>query len=406
MVYKTNMTMHTPIRLKKGEDRRIRTGHPWIFSNEINTRETPLKSFKSGEEVLVLAHDGTPLGVGYINPHSLITVRLYSEHREVKLNHAFFLAKLKAALQLRERLFTKPYYRLVFSEADGLPGLVVDRFDEHLVVQINTAGMDAHTETIKTALTTLLTNTNSVLLRNDSAIREQEGLKRFVKPLLGEPPQLVDLIENDVHFRAPLISGQKTGWFYDHRNNRARLKSYVINQTVLDVFSYLGGFGVQAASFGATHVDCIDASAAATAMIEENARLNGVADKVTTICDDAFDALKNLLQQGKQYEVIILDPPAFVKRSKDKEAGMIAYQRINEAAIKLLAPNGILVSCSCSMHVDMETLTAIIQRAARRANASMQLIERGHQGTDHPIHLAIPETDYLKAIFLRKLSMK
>ena len=393
----------TYIRLKKGEDRRIRAGHPWIYSNEIDTAITPLKAFSPGEEALVEAHDKSLLGTAYINPHSLIAARIFTREPEKHLDLDFFQRQLKQALALRTRLFDQPYYRLVYSEADGLPGVIVDRFAHDLVVQINTAGMELKQDLLMTALCSLLPDTHSILLRNDSQIREHEGLTPAVKAAYGSPPEEIRLEENQVPFLVPLWKGQKTGWFYDHRLNRQRLKQYVNHQNVLDVFSYLGGWGIQAAVFGAKHVDCIEASAFATDFIVKNAKLNQVEDKVNVICDDAFQAMKSLLQENKQYDVIILDPPAFVKKLKDRKEGLIAYQRINELALKLLAPGGILVSCSCSMHVSMDDLLQIMQRIAFRTQSKIQLLERGHQGPDHPIHVSIPETAYLKAIIVRKM---
>lgn len=395
--------MPAHIRLKKGEDRRIRAGHPWIFSNEIDTKATPLKTFSPGDDVEVAAHDGALLGRAYLNPHSLIAARLYTRNPQQTIDQDFIQQKLNTALTLRQQLFNKPYYRLVFSEADGLPGVVIDRFHQHLVVQINTAGMEKHKDQLIAALQSILPETKSILFRNDSQIRVQEGLETYVTAGFSEPPEIITLEENETAFSLPLWKGQKTGWFYDHRMNRARMQQYVVNKKVLDVFSYLGGWGVQAAVFGANSVDCIEVSKLAGDFILQNAKANQVADKVNLICDDAFDAMKELVKQQKQYDVISLDPPAFVKKFKDRKEGMIAYQRLNEMALKLLAPNGILISCSCSMHVSAEDLLQIVQRAAVRTQCEVQLIERGHQGPDHPIHLAIPETDYLKALFVRKM---
>lgn len=391
------------IRLKKGEDRRIRAGHPWIYSNEIDTAHTPLKSFSSGEEVVVEAADKSLIGKAYINPHSLIAGRLFSLDPAQELDQNFFMQRLKEAQALRKNLFDQPCYRLVFSEGDGLPGLVVDRFYQDFVVQVNTAGMEQKMDCLIPALCQIFPEINSILLRNDSPIREHEGLPLYVKEAFGEPPHEVSLVENGVSFIAPLWKGQKTGWFYDHRLNRARLRQYVAGASVLDVFSYLGGFGIQAAQFGAKQVDCIEASAFACDFITNNAKLNQVEDKVKVNCADAFEAMKALLQQKRKFDVIILDPPAFVKKFKDRKEGLIAYQRLNELAVKLLTPGGILFSCSCSMHVSMEDLVHILQRVAYRTESRMQILERGHQGPDHPIHLSIPETDYLKALTLRKM---
>ena len=391
------------ILLKKGEDGRLRQGHPWVYSNEIDTTKTPLSGFTAGELVGVLDFHGAKLGVGYINPQALIAVRLISAQAGAQLDLSFLIKRIQAALALREAQFSTPHYRLVFSEADGLPGLVVDRYGDHLVVEINTAGMDAVKDLVRDALQQVIPSVASIYMRNDNPMRGHEKLSLNSDNLFGLTPAEVEIQENDVRFSIPLLAGQKTGWFYDHRLNRARLKAYVKNQTVLDVFSYLGGWGVQAAVFGAAQVTCIEASKLASDLIQHNAALNAVSDKVSVMTDDAFDAMKNLIQAGKTFDVITLDPPAFVKRAKDRREGMLAYQRVNELALKLLKPGGVLVSCSCSMHVTMEELQSLVQRAAVKTRSTLQILERGHQAPDHPVHPAIPETDYLKAIVFRKL---
>lgn len=391
------------VRLKKNEDRRLRAGHVWIYSNEIDIKATPLKDFIPGEEVLVEAHDKTKLGIAYINPHSLITARLFTRKSDEQLDLAFLTQHIKNALTLRRCLFAKPYYRLIFGESDGLPGLIADRFGPTLVLQINTAGMEAKTDLIIAAFSATLPEIQSILLRNDSPTRQQEGLGTFVKAGLGSPPEKAFLEENNASFNVPLWEGQKTGWFYDHRLNRSRLQAYVSDQRVLDIFSYLGGWGIQAANGGAKEVICIDASSLATALVQENAQLNHVTNKIHAIHEDAFIALKGLAQAKEKFNVIILDPPAFVKKLKDKKEGLLAYLRINEAALKLLAPDGILISCSCSMHMTYDDLVQVIRRASLHISCELQIIERGHQAPDHPIHLAIPETDYLKMIIVRRM---
>lgn len=396
--------MQLPImRLKKNEDRRLRAGHLWAYSNEIDTKISPIKQFAAGQEVLLEAHDKTLLGVAYINPHSLITARVFSRKLSDRLNLAFFVERFKIAYTLRQSLYAKPYYRLVFGESDFLPGLVVDRFNDALVVQINTAGMDAKTDVIITALLEVLPETQSILLRNDSPSRLQEGLENSVTVGFGNPPQQIQLEENGTLFSAPLWEGQKTGWFYDHRLNRSRLMDYVKDKRVLDVFSYLGGWGIQAAKFGATEVVCVDSSSLATSWIQQNAELNAVGDKVSVICDDAFDALKALQQNNEKFDVIILDPPAFAKKQKDIKEGLLAYQRINELALKLLSNEGILISCSCSMQISDNDLLQAIRKASLRARCGVQVLERGHQAPDHPVHIVIPETDYLKMVIGRKV---
>ncbi len=389
------------LQLKKNEERRLVAGHVWVYSNEIDTAKTPLKQFTPGSEVEVIAANQTPLGVAYINPQSLISARLFSRDVTTRLNHDFFYQQLQTALALRARLYAKPYYRLVFGESDGLPGVVIDRYAQTLVLQITTLGMELQIENIISALRELLPDTDAILLRNDSLARTHEGLKNYVNAGFGQPPAEITLEENGVLFNAPLLAGQKTGWFYDHRLNRARLKDYVQGQRVLDVFSYLGAWGIQAATWGAREVLCVDSSPLSLNWIAKNAELNQVGEKVKIQCEDAFVALKNLHQQQEKFDVIILDPPAFVKKLKDKKEGFIAYQRINEAALKLLSPNGILISCSCSMHISYDELIQAIRRAGLRTGVSLQILERGHQAPDHPVHIAIPETDYLKMVILK-----
>jgi 23S rRNA (cytosine1962-C5)-methyltransferase len=397
--------MDLPIlRLKKNEERRLRAGHVWIFSNEVDIKATPLKNFTAGEEVTVQAYDKSLLGTAYINPHSLISARLVSRRGHDPLTEDKLTQRFQQAVRRREQIFPEPYYRMVFGESDNLPGLIVDRYGDHLVMQINTAGMEMKTAGIIAALLKVLPDTQSILLRNDSGSRQQEGLTPSIEAAMGNPPEQVFLKENGVSFYAYIREGQKTGWFYDHRLNRSRLKDYVNNKRVLDVFSYLGGWGIQAAVFGAEEVVCLDSSAFAINAIQANAELNDVADKVKTICADAFEGLKELIHTQEKFDVIVLDPPAFVKKQKDKKEGLLAYMRINEMALKLLNPDGILISCSCSMPITHEDLLQSIRRAGLQAKCEIQIIERGHQAQDHPVHVAIPETDYLKMIMLKKIN--
>ncbi|MDR3490773.1 MAG: class I SAM-dependent rRNA methyltransferase [Gammaproteobacteria bacterium] len=392
------------LRLKKNEERRLRAGHLWVFSNEIDTKISPLKSFKPGQEVFVEAYDKSTLGIAYINPNSLISARLISRRTNNRLDIDLFTRRIQTALSFRTEIYPEPFYRLIYGESDGLPGLIIDRFGDHAVIQINTAGMELKKDVIVAALRQVIPTLQSILLRNDSPARAQEGLESYVSAAFGKPPERIRIEENGASFYADLWAGQKTAWFYDHRLNRSRLQNYVQGKSVLDVFSYLGAWGIQAAKYGASEVTCLDASATAVALITENAELNNVAEKVNVICDDAFDGLKKLLQQEKKYDVIVIDPPAFVKKFKDKKEGLLAYQRINEAALKLLNPGGLLVSCSCSMHINQNELAQAIRKAGLKAHCDLQIIERGHQAPDHPVHLSIPETDYLKMIMVRRIN--
>lgn len=390
------------LRLLKNEDRRLRAGHVWIFSNEVNIKATPLTAFQPGDLAVVEDASGHVLGSAYVNPHALICARLVSRDPEQPLDQSLITHRLNIALSLRERLFAEPYYRLVFGDSDALPGLVVDRYDDVYVIQLTTAGMERVKQEVVAALTKVM-RPKAILFRNDSSIRALEGLPSYTETAIGEVPDTVRIQENGVQFDVPLASGQKTGWFYDQRMNRARVRAYARGARVLDVFSYLGGFGLQAAAGGATSVVCADTSAAAVEGIRRNAELNGFGATVTTVQDDAFELLRRLRADRERFDVVVLDPPAFIKRKKDLKEGTEAYRRINQMGMQVLAKDGILVSCSCSYHLPRETLRDILLRNSRHLDRSLALLEEGHQAPDHPVHPAIPETAYLKAFIARVL---
>jgi 23S rRNA (cytosine1962-C5)-methyltransferase len=385
------------LRLKRNEDRRLHAGHLWIFSNEVDTSQTPLPKFKAGELVRVLAHNDRALGLAYVNPKSLIAARVLETWKIP--DTAWLAARIRAAMTLRDRLYPKPYYRLVYGESDGLPGLVVDRYGSSCVVQIGTAGMEQLKPQIQEALNQVL-RCDALLFKNDSAAREMEGLPSYVEAAKGafDKPALV--IEDDLEFQAPLAEGQKTGWFFDQAANRRALSKYVrTGSRVLDVFSYVGAWGVRAAHLGASDVTCVDSSAAALELAAANAQRNRV--KLVTRKGDAFDVLEEFAQQGARFDVVIIDPPAFAKRKKDLPKALAAYKRLNQLAIQITAAEGTVVSCSCSYHVSSEELQDAIAKAARSADKHLQILEMGGQAPDHPVHPAIPETRYLKAYFCR-----
>lgn len=388
--------------LRKGADRRVRSGHLWVYSNEVDTGKTPLNRFASGDMVCVRGSDGTVLGSAYMEPQSLICGRIYAlgEARELDLSLLRFL--IDRALEGREAAFDKPFYRLVYGDSDYLPGLIVDRFGDYLVVQLNNAGIERFETVIFEVLAELLSPAG-ILLRADSRGRRELGLDDRIEVVYGEVPQQVMLEENGVQFSAPVWDGQKTGWFFDHRMARARLIDHVAGKKVLDVYSYIGGWGVQAAVFGATSVCCVDSSETALAGVLRNAELNDMAGVVSSRQGSAVETLKALHAENERYDVVILDPPAFIQRRKDIKKGIAAYRKINELGLHLLHPGGILVSASCSMHLSRADLMQAMQGAANRAGVQLQIIEQGGQGPDHPIHPAIPETEYLKAIYARTL---
>lgn len=390
------------LRLKANADRRLRAGHLWVYSNEIDVSISPLQGFAAGEQAILEAAGGKPLGIVAMSPNNLICARLLSRDVKHVLDKSLLVHRLQVALSLRERLFETPHYRLVYGDSDLLPGLVVDRFGDHLVVQLASATMERAKDAVIEALVQVL-KPRGILFKNDSAARDAEGLERYVETAFGVVPEWVSLEENGVKFEAPVQGGQKTGWFYDHRLNRARLAPYVKGKRVLDLFSYVGGWGVQAAAFGASEVFCVDGSALALDGVERNATLNGVSEKMTCIEGDVFAALKELKAAEERFDVIVADPPAFIKRKKDVKNGEAAYRRLNEQAMRLLNKDGILVAASCSMHLEEDNLQNILLQSARHLDRNIQLLERGFQGPDHPVHPAIPETCYIKSMTVRLL---
>jgi 23S rRNA (cytosine1962-C5)-methyltransferase len=396
--------MSVPVlKLKRGEDRRLRAGHLWIFSNEVDTAATPLTQFEPGAAVQVHSDRDQFLGFAYVNPRTLIAARIVGRDAAYPLDGSLLVHRLRLALALRERLYPEPFYRLVFGESDGLPGLVLDRFGDVIVAQSGTAGIDRLRAEIEAAVTKVL-GTRTLVWKNDSSARELEGLTQNVGVHAnGEwsaAPEEISLREQGVDFVAPLATGQKTGWFYDQAANRERLRRYMSpGARVLDVCSYVGAWAVTALKAGAASATCVDSSATALEYAARNAEANGV--KLDTVRDDAFDALKALHEQGARFDVVILDPPAFAKRKKDAPQALAAYRKLNQLALPLIDRDGVLVSCSCSYHMAAEDLESAIQTAARHTSRFVQILEQGGQSPDHPVHPAIPETRYLKSFFCR-----
>ncbi|MGR8935871.1 MAG: class I SAM-dependent rRNA methyltransferase [Gammaproteobacteria bacterium] len=384
--------------LKKNEDARLRRGHLWIFSNEIDTQRSPLTAFAPGDLAQVLAHDGKPLGVAAVNPATLIAARLLSRKSTLKIGAAFFKTRLQAALNLRERLFDKPYYRLVFGESDGLPGLVIDRFGAVLSLQITTAGMERQQHNIVGVLSEMF-SPQAIVLKNTSSQRQPEGLDSYTTLAYGTLPDPLLIEENGARYRIDILGGQKTGWFYDHRLSRAQTARLAQGQRVLDLFSYSGAWGIPAALLGAAEVTCVDSSENALALAAENAAMNDVHQRMRFVKSDVFEFLKQAREQQQRYDIVVLDPPALIKRKKDFKAGFEAYRRLNHLALQLLAPEGLLVSASCSQHLSRDNLHDILRSSARHIDRHMRIFAQGGQGPDHPIHPAIPESEYLKTFF-------
>jgi 23S rRNA (cytosine1962-C5)-methyltransferase len=385
------------LRLKPREERRLRAGHLWVYSNEIDTARTPLAGIAAGSLCRVVEARGKPLGLGYVNPRTLLAARLLTTDADATIDAAWIARRLRTALALRERLYGAPFYRLVFGESDGLPGLVVDRYGDVLVVQTGTAGMEALKASVLEALQAELAP-RGIWLNNTMSVRELEGLPSYTEAI-GTVPDTVTIEEGGARFEVPIKEGQKTGWFFDQRDNRDALARYVHGRTVLDVFSYVGGWAVRALKAGARSAATLDSSAPALAGASHNAGLNGFA--LEMLQGDALDELRSLRAAGRRFDVVIVDPPALIKRKKDLEAGLGHYGALNRAAMEVLAAEGILVSCSCSHHLEPEALQRILLRESRNVGRRLQILEQRSQGADHPVHPAIPETRYLKAFYCR-----
>ena len=385
--------------LKRGEERRLAAGHPWVFSNEIDTDRTPLSGFAPGELARLTTHRGGFVGYAYVNPHALICARILSRDAAHPVDRALIERRLTTALALRTRLSAAPYYRWVFGESDALPGLVLDRYGDVIVGQIATAGMEALKDDVAAAVRAVV-GPAGLYWKNDTAARDLEQLPQEAQLAFGTVPDELTVMESGLAFSAPLAHGQKTGWFYDQSANRARLTRYLTRGArVLDVCSYVGAWAVTALRAGAARAACVDSSQAALEFAEANAARNGLT--LETLRADAFEALKTLNDRHARYDVVILDPPAFIKRKKDIPQGQAAYRKLNQLALGLIEDEGLLVSCSCSYHLAAEELMAAIQSAARHSGRFVQILEAGGQSPDHPVHPAIPETRYLKAFFCR-----
>jgi len=387
------------LRLKRGEERRLLAGHLWVFSNEVDTERTPLTAFTPGALAQLRSYRDAFLGHVYVNPHALICARVLSRDPAQPVGPALIERRLTAALALRERLGSPTHCRWVFGESDLLPGLVLDRYGDIVVGQIATAGMEALREQVEAAVARVV-SPRGLIWKNDSAARELEQLPQLLEAAFGDIPAEVEVLESGLSFTAPLAGGQKTGWFYDQSANRSRLRRYLTaGARVLDVCSYAGAWAVTALHQGAARACCLDSSKVALEFARANATRNGFSLEV--LHADAFDGLRALAQQGAQFDLVVLDPPAFIKRKKDTAKGQAAYHKLNQLALGMLADEGMLVSCSCSYHLAPGELLEAISGAARHSGRFLQVLESGGQSPDHPLHPAIPETRYLKAFFCR-----
>ncbi len=385
--------------LVPGGDKRASRGHPWVYANEVRM-DAAAKTLSPGSIVVLHRVDGKPLGVGMFNPHALIAFRFLTRNPRTTVDGEFFIRRFKRAAELRKRLFAAPYYRLVHAEADGLPGLIVDRFDRVLTVQAGTAGMDARLEEILGALDALF-DPEAVVLRNDGRGRSLEGLDSEVRIAKGAVDGPIEVRQGDLTFLADPCGGQKTGWFYDQRDNRDFIAGLARSGRVLDVYCYGGGFGIAAAAAGADSVLAIDRSESALGLAREAAERNRVGGKCTFLQGDAFGELAKLGAGGERFDLVVADPPAFVKSRKDLRNGLKGYRKLASLAAQLVVPGGFLFLASCSHNAAMADFTDAVADGVRKAGRSGRVLRSAGAAADHPVHPHLPESAYLKAITLQ-----
>ena len=353
------------------------------------------KALPAGTLVTVIDAGGEALGVATFNPHSLIALRLLTRDATATIDSAFLADRLRRAVDLRQMLVGTPYYRLIHSEADGLPGLVADRYGDVVALQINSAGMEALLPALLDAFDQVLAPT-AVVLRNDSPVRTLEGLELYHRVERGALDGAVEIVENGARFLADLSEGQKTGWFYDQRDNRAFMAKLAGGRRCLDVYTYAGGFAVQMALAGATDVTAVDRSEASLALAERSAALNGV--PLHLLKGEAFGELERLGRAGERFGVVVADPPAFVKSKKDLASGAKGYRKMARHAATLVEPGGFLFCASCSHHMEVEAFAEEIRHGIAQAHRTGRILRAAGAAPDHPIHPALPESAYLKAL--------
>ena len=388
---------HAVVTLKKGEGRMLKSGGLWIFDNEI---ASVMGSFENGDVVIVRDFDGYPLGRGFINENSKIRVRMMTRNKDQEVDEAFLEMRVRDAWEYRKKTVDTSSCRVIFGEADFLPGLVVDKFSDVLVVQSLALGIDRMKETIVALLKKVLledgVTVRGVYERSDAKVREQEGMER-AKGFIGEPFDTeVEIVENGVHYLVDVKDGQKTGFFLDQKYNRLAIQRLCRDARVLDCFTHTGSFALNAGIAGAREVTGVDASELGVEQAGKNAKLNHLEDRVKFICEDVFELLPRLEEQGEKYDVVILDPPAFTKSRNSVKNAVKGYREINRRAMKLVKDGGYLATCSCSHFMTYELFTKTIHQAAQNVHKRLRQVEYRTQAPDHPILWAAEESYYLK----------
>lgn len=390
-----------PLRVARSAEGRLRGGHPWVYSNELGAPVGQL-GLAPGALVELRGPQDAPLGVGYFNPSTLIAVRLLSRRIDEPVDQAFLTARLRRAQAVRMALGRARYGRAVHGEADGLPGLILDRYGDVLVGQIGTAGLEVRRSLLEAAIAEVYAPA-ALFWKNDGAGRALEGLPETgIEQVFGPAVDDLRVEEGPALFTIPLEHAQKTGWFYDQRDNRDRvyglLGRSLEGQDVLDVCSYQGGWALRALHAGAARVSCVDSSADALAGCARNARQNGFdAARLESHRGNALEVL-TALPDARRFGLVVVDPPAFIKRRKDAQAGAIAYARLFAAAMKRVQPGGWLVCCSCSHHYPATALLDALAAAAAKSGRPLRILAELAQSADHPVHPALPETRYLKGL--------
>lgn len=385
------------LRLNRKEDRRIRRGHPWIFSNEIEGKFTGIEP---GELVHVADHTGRPVGTGYANPHSLITVRIMCRHGE-EVGPELIKERVASARALRERFCPdRETYRAVFSESDLLPGLVVDRYGSWLSVQSLTAGMERLMPDVIAALDDVY-RPDGIVLRNDSRQRTLEGLPLVKEVVKGDWPGGLEVSLSGLRLKVDLLGGQKTGFFLDQADNYQLLDRIAGGAAVLDLFCHTGAWSLYAARAGAASVTGVDSSGPALGTARENAAMNGLSGRVRFMEEDALKSLRTLCPDGPAFDVVVCDPPSFIKSRAKLAEGLKGYRDLNTKVMKAVKPGGFLVSCSCSHHMDRRDFLEVLRSSAAGAGRTARVVEMRSQSKDHPVLVAAPETEYLKTVLLQ-----
>ncbi|MBT8455645.1 MAG: class I SAM-dependent rRNA methyltransferase [Rhodobacteraceae bacterium] len=385
--------------LPKTDPRPIRRGAPWVYANQL-VMDRRAKALAPGTLAVLEDHDRRPLGLAAINPASKIAARLIDRDSETVVDETWFTARLSHALSLRERLFDAPFYRLIHAEADGLPGVVIDRFGDAAVIQPNAAWADLRFGMLADALQAV-TGVTTIVKNASGRARSLEGLDDENAVTSGALSGPIPVPMNGATYMADLAGGQKTGLFYDQRPNHAFAARLGTGGTVLDVFSHVGGFALAALAAGATNALAVDGSDPALALARQGAEASGVADRFETRSGDAFAVLEALGAEGRRFDMVVCDPPAFAPSKNALDAGLRAYERVARLATALVAPGGFLVLCSCSHAADLAKFRTASLRGIGRARRSAQLLRTGFAGPDHPQHAHLAESAYLKALFFR-----